>query len=76
MSEGFVRVVPRISNGNEYVKLALFLQMEFSLIRKSFMLVFLNSGLFAVEFIAKIHPTYFDVFVENWYNGFALIWLL
>ena len=76
MSEGFVRVVPRISNGNEYLKLALFLQIEFSLIRKSFMLVFLNSGLFAVELIAKIHPTYFDVFVENWYNGFALIWLL
>ena len=27
------------------------------------MLVFLNSGLFEVELEAKIHPTYFDVFV-------------
>jgi hypothetical protein len=39
--------------------------MEFSLIRKSLRLVFLNSGLFEVELEAKIHPTYFDVFVEN-----------
>ena len=73
MSEGFVRVVPRISKGNEYVKLALFLQMEFSLIRKSFRLIFLNPGLFAVELIAKMQPWYLEVFVVDWYKGFEAI---